>query len=163
LFEYHRIGATPLQVGMMFLISGIVGALVQGGIVQRYVKHGREVPAMYIGLVVSGIGLFLILFSVNFWTATLYMTLFGASNTVIKPTLTSVITKETSVGQGVANGLLSSMDSLARIIGPTLATVLFELHHDIPFIFTGVVAITTVLLVQAYKRQSHGHRLAAQS
>ena len=157
LFEMNRIGASSLEIGMMFFVSGIVGALVQGGIVQRYVTHGREVSAMYIGLVISGIGMLLILWSHNFWTATVFMTIFGASNTVIKPTLTSLITKETTVGQGMANGLLSSMDSLARIIGPTLATLLFEIHHDIPFLFTGVVIFVTVLLVRGYQRESHTH------
>ncbi|QQE80190.1 MFS transporter [Alicyclobacillus sp. SO9] len=159
-FEMSKFGATKTQIGMMFLISGLVGALVQGGIVQRYVKHGREVPAMYTGLVLSGIGMFLILFSTNFWTATLYMTIFGASNTVIKPTLTSIITKETTVGQGLANGLLSSMDSLARIIGPVLATVLFEIHHDIPFIVTGIIVIAAMALVMSYKKFSESRHTA---
>lgn len=162
-FEIYKFNATPTQIGMMFFISGFVGALVQGGIVQRYVKHGREVPAMYTGLVLSGIGMFLILFSANFWTATLYMTIFGASNTVIKPTLTSVITKETTVGQGLANGLLSSMDSLARIVGPILATVLYEIHQNIPFIVTGLIAIAAVFLVASYKRLSGTKNVSAET
>lgn len=162
-FEMYRIHATEFDVGMMFFISGIAGALVQGGIVQRYVKHGREVPTIYIGLVLSGIGMFTILWSHNFITAALFMTLFGASNTVIKPTLTSVISKETIVGQGLASGLLSSMDSLARVVGPILATVLYEFQKESPFILTAVVVLATTLLVYAYSQAKLRNKVVAQT
>jgi len=162
-FEMDRIGANAQEIGWMFAVSGIVGALVQGGIVQRYVKHGREVPTMYIGLFVSGIGLLSILWSSNFITATIFMTLFGASNTVIKPTLTSVITKETTVGQGLASGLLSSMDSLARIVGPILASVLFQFQRNLPFIVAGIIALVSLSLVFAYKKASNHDRIVTKA
>lgn len=165
-FQYYqmdKIGASAQEIGWMFAVSGIVGALVQGGIVQRYVKHGREVPTMYLGLFLSGIGLFSILWSSNFITATIFMTLFGASNTVIKPTLTSVITKETTVGQGLASGLLSSMDSLARIVGPILASVLFQIDANLPFVVTGVVVLAALGLVLAYKQVANQERIVTKT
>ena len=162
-FEMDKIGANAQEIGWMFAVSGIVGALVQGGIVQRYVKHGREVPAMYIGLFVSGVGLISILWSSNFITATIFMTLFGASNTVIKPTLTSVITKETNVGQGLASGLLSSMDSLARIVGPILASVLFQFQMNLPFIVAGIIALVSLSLVFAYNKASNHERIVTKA
>lgn len=162
-FQMYKIGASAQEIGWMFAISGIVGALVQGGIVQRYVKHGREVPTMYIGLFVSGIGLFSILWSSNFITATIFMTLFGASNTVIKPTLTSVITKETTVGQGLASGLLSSMDSLARVTGPILSSILFQVDANLPFVVTGIIALAALALVVAYKQVSNNERIVTKT
>ena len=154
-FEMDKIGATAGEIGTMFFISGTVGALIQGGVVQRYVTHGREVFTLYTGLIVSGMGMFLILFSRNFWTAALFMTLFGAGNTVIKPTLTSLITKQTKVGQGLTNGLMSSLDSLARIVGPLLATALFQLDHNIPFILAGAAALLATTLVAGYRHAFH--------
>jgi MFS family permease len=118
---------------------------------------------MVLGLILSGIGMFSILLSTNFWTATLFMTLFGASNTVIKPTLTSVITKETKVGQGLASGLISSMDSLGRIVGPVFATWLFGMGHSLPFVVTGIVVMVATLLVYAYKKSSIRERITAQA
>lgn len=160
-FEMAKINAGAQQIGWMFFISGIVGALIQGGIVRR-VKQSGEVPMMSIGLVVSGVGLFLLLLSHNFWTAALFMTIFGAGNTVIKPTLTSIITKETKVGQGHASGLLSSMDSLARMVGPLLATFLYQLHMNLPFIVAGVIAIASTGLVLAYRTSSNHDRIVTE-
>ncbi|KPV43886.1 MFS transporter [Alicyclobacillus ferrooxydans] len=151
LFEMWKIHATAEQIGWMFFISGVVGALIQGGIVRRYVTHGREVPTLYIGLFVSAVGLVLLIFSKNFATAAIYMTVFGAGNTVLKPTLTSLVTKETKVGQGLANGLLSSMDSLARMVGPVLATLVYEVHVNLPFLLAAAVAILAMGLVASYQ------------
>lgn len=160
-FEMDKIGAGSQEIGWMFFISGVVGAAIQGGIVRR-VKASGEVRMMNIGLLVSGVGLFLLLLSNNFWTAALFMTIFGAGNTVIKPTLTSIITKETKVGQGLASGLLSSMDSLARIVGPLLATSLFQVHHNLPFVIAGLIAIASVGLVSAYQSKSNRDRIVTE-
>ncbi|MCL6515927.1 MFS transporter [Alicyclobacillus sp.] len=152
-FEMARIHATAADIGWMFFISGIVGALIQGGVVQRYVKHGREVPAICIGLAISASGLLLLLFSRDFVTAALFMTVFGAGNTVIKPALQSVVTKETTVGQGLASGLISSMDSLARVVGPLVATVLFQFEENLPFLVAGLVTLSSIGLVGLYQRE----------
>ena len=150
-FEMLRIDANAVQIGGMFVISGLVAALVQGGIVPRYVKHGREIPALYVGLIVSGIGLLLLLLSVNFWSAALFITVFSVGNTVIRAPLTSLITKQTKVGLGLANGLLSSLDNLARIAGPLLATALYELRPSLPYALVAVVTFAATGLLGVYK------------
>ncbi len=163
-YEMWKIGATPTQIGYMFFISGIVGALIQGGIVQRYVKHGREVPTLYLGLAVSAAGLFLVLLSHSFWTAALFMTIFGAGNTVLKPTVTSLVSKRTTVGQGLASGLLSSMDSLARIVGPLLATLLYQWDKGLPFVVTALVCVAGLGLVAAFQHgELQAKRTAAET
>lgn len=150
-FEMLRIGANAVEIGSMFVVSGLVAALVQGGVIPRYVKHGKELPALYAGLITSGIGLILILLSVNFWSAALFITVFSVGNTVIRAPLTSLITKQTKVGLGLANGLLSSLDNLARIVGPLLATALYELRPSLPYAFAAVVTFAAIGLLGAYK------------
>ena len=150
-FEMFRIGADAVEIGGMFVISGLAAALVQGGIIPRYVRHGRELPALYVGLIISGIGLILILLSANFWSATLFITIFSVGNTVIRAPLTSLITKQTKVGLGLANGLLSSLDNLARIVGPLLATTLYELRPSLPYALVAVVTFAATGLLGAYK------------
>ncbi len=153
-FEMQRIGASAAQIGGMFVISGLVAALVQGGVIPRYVKHGKELPALYAGLVISGIGLFLVLASANFWTAAAFITIFSVGNTVLRAPLSSLISKRTTVGLGLANGLLTSLDNLARIVGPLLATALFVFHPDLPYATAGVVTFAATALIAAYHRAS---------
>ncbi|MFC5453185.1 MFS transporter [Paenibacillus aestuarii] len=146
-FQMAKIGATPFDIGMMFLASGIVGALIQGGVVRRLVKNGSEPRVIAIGLLLSAAGFFLLLYSTNVATAALYLSIFGAGNALIRPCVTSLITQRTKVGQGVATGLSSSMDSLGRIAGPLLGGAVFTIAHSLPFIIGGVLCLAAILLL----------------
>ena len=139
-YQMDKIGATPFDIGMMFLASGIVGALIQGGVVRRLVKQGAEQFVIGIGLLLSAAGFFLLLYSSSVVTAAIYLSVFGAGNALIRPCVTSLITQRTKVGQGVATGLSSSMDSLGRIAGPLLGGAVFAIAHSLPFIIGGVLA-----------------------
>lgn len=149
-FQMHAFGATPMDIGYMFLCSGIVGAFIQGGVVRRYVKLGSETKFIRIGFILSGIGFFLLLFSKDFWTATLFMSVFGAGNALLRPCITSLITQRTTVGQGVASGLSSSMDSLGRMGGPILAGLLYSINIDLPYTVNGIICFAAILLVTQF-------------
>lgn len=146
-FQIERFEATPQDIGMMFLISGIVGALVQGGFVRKYAKPGTEPGLIRAGLVIQAAGFLLLLFSRDVWTASLFMSVFAVGNSLLRPCVTSLITQTTRAGQGVTNGLSSSMDSLGRIAGPLLAGGLFELQTTLPFFVGAGLSLAALLLV----------------
>lgn len=149
-FEAIKFGAGPVEIGLMFLVSGIVGAAIQGGVVRRLVKPGDEPKVIAIGLVLSSLGFFLLLFSSSLLTATLYLTVFAAGNALIRPCVLSLITQKTKVGQGVATGLNSSMDSLGRIAGPLMGMGAYHLNIHLPFAIGGVLCLAAVLLLAAF-------------
>jgi len=146
-YQAERIGITPFEMGMMFMTSGIIGALVQGGVVRRFIKKGDEPRFITIGLLLSAAGFFLIIFSTNLLTATLFLTVFSAGNALVRPCVTSLITQKTPVGQGVASGLSSSMDSLGRITGPLVAMGAFYMLIELPFVLGGAICLIGLLLL----------------
>jgi DHA1 family multidrug resistance protein-like MFS transporter len=146
-FQMAKVGATPFDIGMMFLASGIVGALIQGGVVRRLVKKGAEQRVIVIGLILSAAGFFLLLLSSSILTAALYLSVFGAGNALIRPCLTSLITQRTKVGQGVATGLNSSMDSLGRISGPLLGGAVYTMNQALPFVIGGSLCLAATMLL----------------
>ncbi|CAM3653908.1 MFS transporter [Marinicrinis lubricantis] len=150
LFQSQRIGADAFDVGIMLGISGVIGALIQGGIIRRYVKKGDENKFILVGLILSSVGFFLLLLSDSFVTATIYLCVFSSGNALLRPCITSLITQKTRVSQGIASGLSSSMDSLGRIFGPLLATGLFHFEIGLPFVVGGVVCILGLGLLYGY-------------
>jgi MFS family permease len=158
-FEIEKFGATPRDIGIMFLVSGIVGAAVQGGVVRKYVKQGDEPKVIGIGLVFSAAGFFLLLFSSSLLNASLFLTVFSIGNNLIRPCVLSLITQKAKTGQGVATGLNSSMDSLGRIFGPLMGVTAFHLHINLPLILGGLLCLGAILLLVPFmageKRQAN--------
>ncbi|REK76335.1 MFS transporter [Paenibacillus paeoniae] len=150
-FGMRRFDVTPLQVGLLFFVCGLVGALVQGGIVRRLIKKGEEPKYIAIGLVISALGFFLLLFAHSLWWAIMSLAVFGIGNALIRPCVTSLITQKTTVGQGVASGLSSSMDSLGRIAGPLLGSLLFTVQMGLPYLLGGILCLAALLLVVRFR------------
>jgi DHA1 family multidrug resistance protein-like MFS transporter len=155
-YQMERFQATPRDIGIMFLISGIVGALIQGGFIRRYAKPGTEPGLIRAGLAIQALGFILLLFSKDLWTASIYMSVFAIGNSLLRPCVTSLITQTTQAGQGITNGLSSSMDSLGRIAGPLIAGGLFEWKPALPFFVGAGVSLAGILLLHRFigRRQS---------
>jgi DHA1 family multidrug resistance protein-like MFS transporter len=153
LFGIQRFEVTPLQIGMMFFFCGIAGAVVQGGIIRRRVKKGQDGPYIAIGLLISAAGFFLLLTANSWGMATVYLCVFGIGNSLIKPCVTSLITQKTTVGQGIASGLSSSMDSLGRIVGPLLGAALLGATSWLPFVVSGFLSIAALGLLAQFRSQ----------
>lgn len=156
-FEMEKIGATVLQVGIMFGVVGVVEAIMQGGVIRLFTKQGGEIKGILLGLVISSAGFFLILFSQNVGTAMLFLAIFSAGNALIRPCVLSLLTKKTSVGQGITTGLNSSMGSLGRIIGPVLGTSVFAFDMRLPFLIGGILSLAEILLLVRFLRLDQRH------
>ncbi|WP_127531456.1 MFS transporter [Paenibacillus kobensis] len=162
-FGIQRFDVTPGQVGFMFFICGIVGALIQGGVVRRRIKKGEEPKYIMIGLIISAIGFFLLLYAHSLAWATMALAVFGVGNALIRPCVTSLITQKTMVGQGVASGLSSSMDSLGRITGPLLGAYLFDLNLQLPYLIGGILSLAALVLLAQFGRLDRNSASASQT
>lgn len=138
-------GFTSKDLGYMFLIMGIISALVQGGMIGRLVKRLGEPRVLTLGLCLYGIGFFTIPISGNFWALSLVLSLFGAGQGMIRATATAMITQRTTIGQGVTTGAISSMDSLGRILGPLVGGAIYAFSYSGPFLLGGVLMIIVLL------------------
>ncbi len=153
-FAAEKAGLGTVQLGYIFMIMGLAGAIVQGGIVGRLTKKWGEGAAIQIGIVVSAIGFGLILLTDSFWSAALFLSVFGIGNGFIRPSVSSLLTKQSVSGHGSMTGLLSSFDSFGRIIGPPLGGWLFAFAIGLPYISGILLSLLALILFQVYKRKS---------
>ncbi|WP_343800016.1 MFS transporter [Bacillus carboniphilus] len=133
-FAAETAGLGTVELGYIFMIMGLAGAIVQGGLVGRLTKQFGEGFVIQIGIFVSAVGFALILFTESFVTAAIFLTVFGIGNGLIRPSVSSLLTKQSTAGHGSTTGLLSSFDSLGRIIGPPLGGLLFSMSIGLPYI-----------------------------
>lgn len=153
-FAAKKAGMDARQMGYVFMIMGLAGAFVQGGLMGRLTKKFGEGAVIQAGIIVSAIGFALILFVHNFTTAAVYLTIFGIGNGVIRPSISSLLTKTSNSGHGSATGLLSSFDSLGRIVGPPLGGWLFSFAIGLPYVSGAIISLFAFILYRIYHDRS---------
>ncbi|MCY4404447.1 MAG: MFS transporter [Candidatus Poribacteria bacterium] len=119
-------GYDQKEMGWMFMIMGAIVVPLQGGLLGRLINWIGERRIIVTGLLLNAFGMVLLLFSINFTTITVFLTITGIGNQLIRPTNTSWISKQTHIGHGAAIGIMDGFLGLGRILGPLLGGLLYD-------------------------------------
>jgi DHA1 family multidrug resistance protein-like MFS transporter len=141
LYALKRFEYGPEQVGTILTVIGLISAIAQGALTGPITKKWGEVLLIRVSLIGSAIGFGLMLLAFNYFTVLLTVSVFILSNAMLRPAITSLTSKETTIGQGIAMGLNNSYMSLGRIAGPITAGLLFDLHLSYPYFLGSVVML----------------------
>jgi DHA1 family tetracycline resistance protein-like MFS transporter len=128
LFLLFRLGYDPWHSGWIFAFVGIISATIQGGLIGKLVKRFGEPALVILGALLFTASLFLTPF-VRTGIGVVGILAIGAlsaiGNALMAPSLTSLGSKSaTARNQGSVLGVMQSVASLARAVGPTLAAAL---------------------------------------
>jgi DHA1 family tetracycline resistance protein-like MFS transporter len=125
LFMMFRLGYDPWHSGWIFAFVGIISALVQGGLIGRLVKRFGEPMLVIVGGFLFTVSLFLSPFvgpSLGLLGILSIGALSSIGNALSAPSLTSLGSKSASASeQGSVLGVMQSVASLARAVGPSIA------------------------------------------
>jgi len=157
LFQISKIEITPLQLGYLFMASGFVDAVIQGGVVRR-VKNGTETKWIIGAQIVTALGLFLIPFTSSLFWAGFALSVFTAGNALARTVLVSLTTKESGGKYGTAAGMTYSMDNMGRIIGPLLFTWIFTQEAGNMYYISAVLAVLSIALIFAFRKSAKSLR-----
>jgi len=128
LFVLFRFGFDAHDTGWIFAFVGVVGAVVQGGLIGRLVKAFGEMPLVIAGALLFTASLVLIpLTGPRTGTITLLAlgAVFAIGNGLATPSLNSLASKSAGAGeQGGVLGITQSVASLARAVGPLISAAL---------------------------------------
>lgn len=150
LFQIDQIEITPLQLGYLFIASGLMDAAIQGGVVRR-IKDGAETKWIMGAQVVTAAGLFMLPFTSSLVFAGVALSIFTAGNALSRTALVSLTSKESGGKYGSAAGMTYSMDNVGRIIGPLFFTWLLTLQSGSVYYLSGALALLSIGLIVLYK------------
>jgi MFS family permease len=139
----ERFQYTPAQNVYIFVYTGFIMILVQGGIVRRLTpKVGEKRMAMF-GLGFGVVAFLLLSKSDTQMLFYLSLTLIAFSGGLVTPSLTSLVSLYSSDDkQGLHLGLFRSAGSLARAIGPLFAAGLYwYFGSSIAYLFAGLMIL----------------------
>ncbi len=120
---------TAFEVGMVFAYVGLLGIIIQGGLLRRLVPRFGEPILVAVGFASMAIG-YAALGQVGAISAlAVVSTVSSFGNAVLRPALTGLITHASGPGeQGLVLGIAQSLGSIAQIAAPLLGGYLID-HH----------------------------------
>jgi len=156
LFTEKRFGYDQKTIGLVFSAIGLVGAVVQGGLLRRLLKRQSEKSLAVTGVLLLTVGMALLPFVGGLATLLIVCSIIGIGNSLVTPTLNGLASRSAErTWQGRVTGLMQSSGSLARCIGPFIAGELLSLDaghafygHTPCWAASGILVIALVLTVQ---------------
>ncbi len=128
LFSQKRLHYGPTEVGHVLLAIGILGIVMQGRVLGMLVKRFGEARIAASGFVCSSVGSATLAFAMNTPAVISATGALSLGSGMVRPTVTSLITRKAGRHeQGLILGITQSLQSIAQIVSPPLATGLIGL------------------------------------
>ncbi len=133
LYGLNKFQFGPAEVGTILTVVGLVstlGKIFTGALTIRW----GDSAVIKTSLLAGSIG-FLVLLAANSYPTILLATgFFILSKTFLRPSVLSLTSRRTTLGQGITMGLSNSSMSLGRIVGPIWAGIAFDFNFDYPYL-----------------------------
>ncbi|WP_144510686.1 MFS transporter [Bacillus sp. FJAT-22090] len=145
LFVDNEFGASPQDIAWMVTATGIVSVIVQLAAVDWVVRRFGEknVLKIFLGVAAFGFLLSIIISSYTFFFV-ITMIIF-LSTSILRPVLTTLISKLAGQEQGFAMGMNNAYMSIGNVLGPLLAGLLYDIHIIYPFVLGLIVLVLTMI------------------
>ncbi|MBE1554299.1 MFS transporter [Sporosarcina limicola] len=151
LFIDNEFGATPKDIAIMVTATGIVSVVIQLFAVDWIVRRFGEAKVLNIFLGVAAVGFLLSIFAPSYNMFFIITMIIFLATSILRPVLTTLISKMAGNEQGFAMGMNNSYMSIGNVLGPLLAGRLYDVHILYPFILGLIVLLVTMIVSIKWK------------
>jgi DHA1 family tetracycline resistance protein-like MFS transporter len=151
----RRFDLNQSQISYIFVMMGLIGALIQGGAIGRLAARFGDVNLAITGFAVMAVSMIAMPLAHSVPVFLLFSAGLAMGNSLSQPTMSAIASKGASPAlQGRVLGVVQSAGSLGRVFGPVIAGILLTSDHlhsndrygNTPFLVGGfIIAIAFVL------------------
>ncbi|MGA8658528.1 MAG: MFS transporter [Chthoniobacterales bacterium] len=163
----RRFELNQSQISYIFVVIGLVGALIQGGGIGRLSKHFGDLNLACAGLAIMAVSMVVMPLASSVHLFLLFTIGLAIGNSLSQPTINALASKGASQNlQGRVLGALQSAGSLGRVFGPAIGGFLLADDHtrpnlqygNTPFLVGGgIMTVAFVLAVTLRRRRLVQH------
>lgn len=151
LFVDHKFAFTPTDIAIAITGGALLGAIFQVALFDRLTKVLGEINLIRISLVLSAVLVFAMTLVNSYWLimAVTFTVFIGFD--LIRPAVTTYLSRIAGNDQGFVGGMNSFFTSLANVFGPIIGGWMFDLDINYPFYFASVVIVAGLVIAFAWK------------
>ena len=139
------------KVGWLIAYCGLIGAVVQGGLLRRLVKRMGEPKLIAASLFAAAAGIGLLPYLTTWGWLLAGLAVFSVGSSLTRPPVFGMISMMAAAHeQGATLGVAQGVGSLARIVGPIFALGLFFTDPRIPYLSCAVLCLVTACITALY-------------
>ncbi|UAL50577.1 MFS transporter [Bacillus sp. CMF21] len=153
LFSDHKFGFTPKDLAVIITISSIFGVVVQVFMFGKMVDILGEKKMIQLCLIIGAILSVASTVVSNFLGVLLVTCLIFLAFDLLRPALTTFLSKAGGKEQGFVAGMNSAYTSLGNIVGPAMGGILFDVNIHYPYLFAAVILIIGLGITVMWKEK----------
>lgn len=144
-------------IALVLTLNGILSLVLQVFFFDRLVRWLGEVRLMRYSFLLSVVGTILVIYDHSYWhivIATLFV--FEAFD-LLRPSITTLLTKMSTKNQGLLNGINMSLTSVGNVIGPLISGYLLDVNYHYPYWFVVIFLIISwaITYILSWERKTN--------
>jgi Na+/melibiose symporter-like transporter len=144
-----------MEVGKMFGLIGVVGIVIQGGLMRRLSQRFGEPPLVVTGYAFQVLGLAGLAFAQGGWETWVVCGMLAVGSSLANPALQALISRGVDAdSQGSVLGVNQSLSALARASAPWVALFAYGILRSAPFLGAAALMFIALLLALPATRRA---------
>jgi len=160
LYIVNKMNSTPEQVGAILTVVGVVALIGRGLLTGLFTRRWGEASVIKASLLMAALGFVFLILAHTYLTVFFTTGFFVFATTFLRPSIHSLTSQRTTVGQGAALGLSNAFVSLGRIVGSMCAGILFDAGMDYPYYSGIIILIVCFILSMVFIHPACGESIA---
>lgn len=154
LFVDSKFGFTAKDIAIIITVGSISGVVAQLLFFDKLVNKFGEKKIIHATIIVAAIFIVASVFVSRYWSIMAVSSIVFFACDLLRPALTTLLSKLAGKEQGFVAGMNSMYTSLGIIMGPAIGGILFDVNINLPYIFAAVVLFATFVMSVVWKSKA---------
>ncbi|WP_125570620.1 MFS transporter [Lacticaseibacillus songhuajiangensis] len=151
IFVNEVFGFSLGDIALVLTLNGIISLIFQVVFFDRMVLFMGEIKLTRYAFLLSFVSIAWIMLAHTKWEVMVATLIVFTSFDLLRPAITTLLTKQGTQNQGIINGLNLSLTSIGNIVGPLMAGSLLDINYHIPYAVTVVILAISWILTYTVK------------
>jgi len=151
LYVDRKFAFTPKDIAIAIAGGAIIGAVAQVAFFDWLTKHLGEIGLIRYCLIISIILVWMMTVVNSYVNILLVTVVLFVGFDLIRPAVTSYLSKIAGNEQGFVGGMNSMFTSIGNVLGPVLGGILFDIDFDYPFYFSAIFLAIGAIISLTWK------------
>lgn len=129
--EIHNFGLGA--IALVLTLNGIISLILQVFFFEWLVRWLGEVRLIRYSFFLSAVGTIFVIYDHSHWQLIVATLVVFEAFDLLRPAITTLLTKMSKTNQGLLNGVNMSLTSIGNIIGPLISGALLDVNYQYPY------------------------------